>query len=151
MKYLMLLTILAFVISCSNPSTKKDHNDPDYDSSDLEEPADNDTPADEDVQNDDIIDPDVVQNDEDIQTDEDIQADEDVQADDDLLTDEDNEYEIIEVDNDPSPLSTSSLSYNGMNASVTLNSEGYRTYELSTDITLRDNNPSSKSVVIVEE
>lgn len=157
MKYLMLLTILVFVISCSNPSTKKDHNDPDYDSSDLEEPADNDTPADEDVQNDDIIDPDIVENDEDIQadedvhTDEDIQADEDVQTDDDLLTDEDNEYEIIEVDNDPSPLSTSSLSYNGMNASVTLNDTEYRTYELSTDITLRDNDPSSKSVVIVEE
>ena len=163
MKYLILLTVLAFILSCSKTATKNDHdtiadsdnetltdetidsddsdeisdtNDgPDDDSSDPDELTDDDTFMDNDLQSDDVPDTDT-------DTDE---FDEDVQP------DEDGGYEIIAVDNDPSPLSTSSLSYNGMNAAVTLNDTEYRTYELSTDITLRDNNPASKSVVIVEE
>lgn len=159
MKYLILLTIFTVVLSCSKTVTKNDHDsaldddsqiitDEMIDADDSDELTDSDN-ADNETETENETDIDIEDNDTvpDGMTD----SDEIYEGDEDVAADEDNEYEIIEVDNDPSPLSTSSLSYNGMNASVTLNDTEYRTYELSTDITLRDNNPASKSVVIVEE
>ena len=156
MKCLILFAIFTVVLSCSKTVTENDHDvstdddsetitDEMTDSDDIDELADSDTNADNETETDIDIE------DNDTFTDEMADSDEIIEGDDDLAADEESEYEIIEVDNDPSPLFTSSLSYNGMNASVTLNNAEYRTYELSTDITLRDNNPASKSIVIVEE
>jgi len=48
-------------------------------------------------------------------------------------------------------VTTASISWNGVTAWVTATVDTYRTYELSTDNTLRDNYPADKKVTIVEE
>jgi len=67
---------------------------------------------------------------------------------DDSLSPGDDEMPLPDSD---TPNDTSSISWNGITAWVTVTGDIHRTYELSTDNTLRDNYPPDKKVTIVEE
>jgi len=69
---------------------------------------------------------------------------------DDLLDDADAPIPDDDTDIDEI-VTTASISWNGITAWVTATVDTYRTYELSTDNTLRDNYPPDKKVTIVEE
>ncbi len=117
--------------------------------------------------------PDVLEGDEDLLVSDDAPIPVEIEPDDDLLADE---PPIDDISDDPLPdeaadktsdgdeiftddsspdddlvVDTTHLSWNGMNAWVTATGDTYRTYEISTDNTLRDNYPPDKKVAIVEE
>ncbi len=61
-----------------------------------------------------------------------------------------NDPDVPLSDEDPI-VDTSSITWNGITAWVTVTGDTYRTYELSTDNILRDNYPPDKKVTIIEE
>ena len=135
-----LLTILFLLIIACDGGTKapQDNNSwPDWDLAGEEPGADETGESDDDP-----TDP----------TDPSDQTDQTDPTDDDILFSDDPSDDPLPPDADTDEIvTTASITWNGITAWVTATVDTYRTYELSTDNTLRDNYPADKKVTVVEE